>query len=681
MAQQPPLIYTLDPYDNHPWRQALREIYEDGVRGVSYLCPLTVAWREDGSFDFTLLDELTDEIFALAPEAQLLSRVFLATPDWWDALHEEELLKFDGPAPRVAAFHTTDHPFWQYENKMYHSVRNPSVASRLWQHDAAEALRNYTAHLLKRYGRNHVYGIQPAYGTCGEWGLFGSYTNGQFGNGDFSRPMVDAFRKFLITRYGDRPEFHDALPPSKVERMRTENGILRSPAFFQRVLDYYDCLAEEQLNAVRCFCRAVKAVDPSLQTGSFGLYLMNTGSSAYQLHQLPMAAQKLRLAEMPELDFVSTPNGYQERKRGLYLQMPEHSAARRKLLIAECDVRTEWATDRFAPSREDCPDQFLFEVGYNLSVGSGCFWLYDFGRHWFRDPEIRALIRPLARYYARPRKMPAQAEIAVVTDPASVCCTEGSVGYYRSFLRFLCGDLPRCGTVFDTITMDDFFSEPAYKLYIFRDKFLSTPEESRRIRSFLEKHQASAVWFGPAGTVQPERIDFSGSRLLTGFELRPLPGVTGSNAVTMYGHPLLEGMETPFALAPVEDSEAVYAPVLTGSGGEVLGLVESTGLPGCLLKQEEKRFDLWCSFPVLPKELLHSLLKKIGIRFRIDGAAVCYGAGETLVVRADCDGPVAVLVSGPGLRNIITDETLCAENGRVVIPMRKGQTVLLEILP
>ena len=100
-----------------------------------------------------------------------------------------------------------------------------------------------------------------------------------------------------------------------------------------------------------------------------------------------------------------------------------------------------------------------------------------------------------------------------------------------------------------------------------------------------------------------------------------------------------------------------------------------------MLKQEEKRFDLWCSFPVLPKELLHSLLKKIGIRFRIDGAAVCYGAGETLVVRADCDGPVAVLVSGPGLRNIIIDETLYTENGRVVIPMRKGQTVLLEILP
>lgn len=91
------LIYTFDPYEDEPWRQALEDMYADGVRGISFLCPLPLAWREDGSFDFTLLDELTDEIFSIAPEAQLLPRAFLTTPDWWDARHEEELLKFDGP--------------------------------------------------------------------------------------------------------------------------------------------------------------------------------------------------------------------------------------------------------------------------------------------------------------------------------------------------------------------------------------------------------------------------------------------------------------------------------------------------------------------------------------------------------------------------------------------------------
>lgn len=120
------LIYTFDPYEDEPWRQALEDMYADGVRGISFLCPLPLAWREDGSFDFTLLDELTDEIFSIAPEAQLLPRAFLTTPDWWDARHEEELLKFDGPAPRVVKFHRSSQKLWRYEDKMYHATRNPS---------------------------------------------------------------------------------------------------------------------------------------------------------------------------------------------------------------------------------------------------------------------------------------------------------------------------------------------------------------------------------------------------------------------------------------------------------------------------------------------------------------------------------------------------------------------------
>ena len=671
------LIYTFDPYEDEPWRQALEDMYADGVRGISFLCPLPLAWREDGRFDFTLLDELTDEIFSIAPEAQLLPRAFLTTPDWWDARHEEELLKFDGPAPRVVKFHRSSQKLWRYEDKMYHATRNPSVASGIWRRDAANAVSAYAAHLLERYGLSGVYGIHLAYGTCGEWGQFGSYTNGQFANADFSRPMVMAFRRYLIGRYGDHPDFHTILPPSKTERMQTENGMLRSPAFFRRQLDYFICAATEQLNAIRFFARAVKKIHPHLKTGCFGLGLMTPGTSAYQLHQLPVAVQGLQAAEIPELDFISTPNGYFDRKQGMFSQTPERSVSLRKVLIAECDVRTGYAGDPYSPAESDSLNQFLFETGYNLTAGSGRFWLYDFGRHWYRDSEIRAAIRRIARLCSVPPDPLPQAEIAVVIDPESVVCSEGSSGYYRSFLRFLSGELPRCGVPYDCIVMDDFFRCPPYKLYLFRDKFLTSPEESARIRRFLETHHASAVWFGPAGAVRSEGVDFSCSRFLTGFELRSLSGITGSNSVTLCEHPLLQNLPLPYSLTPVEDCNAVYSPVLTGSGGEVLGVVESTGLPGCLLRQSNGRFDLWSSFPVLPLELLRTLFAQIGLIPRISGSAVCYGAGKRFVIRADRDGEVAIRTASIELQNLISGETYRAVNGNAVIAMSKGQTLLL----
>ena len=671
------MIYTFDPYEDYPWKEALKEMYADGVRNFSFLYPLVLAWQEDGSFDFHVLDELTDEILSLTGDVRLLPRTFLTTPDWWDARYEEELLRFDGPPPRVLKFHRATQKLWKYEDKMYHAVRNPSIASEIWRHDASRALEACAAHLLERYGLSKILGIQLAYGTCGEWGQFGSYTNGQFANADFSRPMVTAYRNYLMERYGNREEFHTIMPPSKEERMRTEYGMLRSPRFYRRQLDYFVCYAKTQLETVQCFARAVKRVHPELKTGSFGTGLMPVGVSAYQLHQIPSSLQGLGLAEIPELDFVSTPNGYWNRGQGMYSQAPERSVSLRKTFIAECDVRTAYTTDCYFPASSSSLDQFLFETGYNLTTGSGCFWLYDFGKHWYRDDDVRAAVRRLAQICASESGKIPQAEIALVIDPESVPCSEGSTGYYRNFLDFLTRELPRGGVPFDSIVMDDFFTAKPYKLYIFRDKFLCDPEQAVRIRRFLEKHGASAIWFGPAGAVSPESVDFASSEILTGFSIRSVPDVIAPNYVTFQDHPLLEKLPLPYSMSPVENWNTVYAPVLTGSGGEVLGLVESTGLPGCLLRRSEGRFDLWSAFPLLPAELLRSLYSLIGIVPRVEGPAVCYGAGGCFVLRADEDAELQVRTANASLINLITGEICPASDGKVRIPVGRGQTLLL----
>ena len=60
------LIYTFDPYDDRPYIDCLKSMYDQGVRIFSFLLPLAVAWKRDGC-DFSLLDELHDRIIESVP--------------------------------------------------------------------------------------------------------------------------------------------------------------------------------------------------------------------------------------------------------------------------------------------------------------------------------------------------------------------------------------------------------------------------------------------------------------------------------------------------------------------------------------------------------------------------------------------------------------------------------------
>ena len=57
------ILYTFDPFDDYPWEKSVQESYADGCRIFSFLYPLMIAWQEDGSYDFTLLDQLVSSAY------------------------------------------------------------------------------------------------------------------------------------------------------------------------------------------------------------------------------------------------------------------------------------------------------------------------------------------------------------------------------------------------------------------------------------------------------------------------------------------------------------------------------------------------------------------------------------------------------------------------------------------
>lgn len=669
------IFYTFDPFDDYPWEKAVAEAYEDGVRVFSFLYPMMTAWKEDGTFDFTLPDTLTDRIMKLVPDGQMMPRAFLTTPFWWDEKYPEELLKFSGPVPREPAFSHVNESLWAYETKQFHGLTNASTASKQWRKDAGDAVFAATAHLVERYGREHIYAMQMAYGTCGEWGAFGSYLFGQIGNGDFSEPMVRAYREFLRAKYGDKPEFATIMPPSKAERQKAQFGMLRTPESVRYVLDYFEVAAKEKNDALAHFCRRAKEACPDMLCGSFGGSAMSVGSSAQPLNY--GSCDSKYLLKIKELDFLSTPNNYfNYRKGATFSHTPVKSVTQHKRFIAECDTRSELANNIWAPGKGESCSQFLRETSFNL-LTSGHLWHYDFGLNWYSLPEIREMRRKLLSLDPELFDYRRQAQIAVVADPESLNCTAGQAGFYRQFGETLTRELSRCGAFADHITINDMMDMPPYKLYIFRDMFLYRPE----VREFLIKHNASALWLGPAGAVAADKIDLALTEKITSFKVKAAEGILGTNSVTLRDekHFLNAGMVLPATPGGVEDINACWQPVLYAEPDadcEVAGLSEALDLPGMMVRKTGSRYDVWSASALLFAGTIRNLALAAGVELRVlEGDAEVYGSGETFAIRQLSDAPV-ILRAENGLTDLMSGEKYPASDGKVTVNGKKGITFL-----
>ena len=639
-------IYCFDPYEHRPWQKCIENMYKDGVRIFSYLCPLVLGWDTENKYDFALLDKLHDSILQIVPEALLIPRVFLTTPFWWDKKYPDELLRFKKHTPKIDLDENKHQELWKYEAKMYHSTQNTSLASVQWKQDAGKALKAFIKHSMHKY-HGHFIGFHLAYGTCGEWGPFGSYKNGRFGCYDFSKPMLKTFRKFLMNKYSDETalrvawrdsqiSFDSALPPNKAELLKTDYFTLKDPRFHQQCLDWYEHYNFTLAQSIGHFCRVVKkASSRPVLTAVFGGALMQTGASAYQVHSVFHCLDQI--LQEKDLDIICTPNWYENRQKGVASQAPVASISKKKLFIAECDVRAtpdnaNRLSTTFPVSKKEGIKNFCRDTFFNMSQGQGLFWWYDFGQGWFLSPEIRKIIRKIVSYQLTvlPEEK-LQAEIAVVIDESSNSLMEGNCGYYRQFRKLLNHLLPYSGMPFDVITLDDMFTSAPHKLYIFRDLFYCEAITRNKLRDFVEKNNASCIWFFAAGTIDENGIFPDNSKSLTNIKLKVHETITTS-AVTLTNnkHPFCENMQLPMPFSETSDIDSITAPVFSVDDfqAETLGQLESLELPGIACKYDSERFDLWSASPLLPSAFFANIACAAKCRQQAPSGVMTFGTGN-----------------------------------------------------
>jgi len=354
-------------------------ISDEGINSRSGLLPFRrPIWTAPGVYDFTDLDADLETVCRACPDALILLRVHLDAPSWWQRRYPDECNRLaDGTALRQ------------------------SFASRVWLAEAAEVLRAIIRHIEDGPFGEHVFGYHVAAGQTEEWVYHGA-NEGRLP--DYSRPMREAWHRWLQVRYGspgeaarahagaggrgsapayapahvpaqaladtlagslaDAPacgqartpaawdEWDAVELPSPEERRQFANlGELPDPRRWRRVLDYYRFHSEIVAAAVIHFCRHVKeATAGEALAGAFYGYVLegvNLDFGHFALGQV---------LESEYVDFLCSPNSYiGGRQPGVdwaFFAPVDSVKLHGKLWFAETDTRTHLSQ----PLREMRPE-------------------------------------------------------------------------------------------------------------------------------------------------------------------------------------------------------------------------------------------------------------------------------------------------------------------------------------
>jgi hypothetical protein len=228
-------------------------------------------WVESDVWDYSQFEERAAAVLEVKPDALLLPRVNLGTPQWWLLQHPELLERFDDGSTVPVGTNPTlpkDRPF-------------PSLASPAWRAVIGDALKRLIHRVRNsRFGR-HIFG----------WCLSGLHTE-EFYHwacsterlAGYSAPTAEAFRQWLRRKYGsvsalrtawgqEDVDFDTVHVPTRQERLDIGDGVFRR--MDQRnVVVFYLFWNELIPETIQYFAQAAKEADEGRHVvGAFYGYL------------------------------------------------------------------------------------------------------------------------------------------------------------------------------------------------------------------------------------------------------------------------------------------------------------------------------------------------------------------------------------------------------------------------
>ena len=314
-----PLMYALH---DHPTgvprsefgKKNIPYFYEAGVNLVSVCSSIERDWKEDGSYNAEHPIDCIKAVKELHPNAKLHFRLNLTPPYWWMRKYPEELVKYYG----IESVDTGKGRSVTEKDKT-NEIRASFVSER-WICDVQNVLSKFCQALKASGLDEEVVSVQLAYGTYGEWHMYGKYYGDGAYEGDYSEPMLRFFRNYLKEKY----KTADALCEAWKENVSFETAELATPAMRHTLQDnnayrYPEC-SMHAIDSLKCFqlgapyaiSRFAKQLKQSwgegLLVGAFYGYYFGCGDVFSRMLEPHL------LLNDKNIDFLAAPNAYTANK-------------------------------------------------------------------------------------------------------------------------------------------------------------------------------------------------------------------------------------------------------------------------------------------------------------------------------------------------------------------------------
>jgi hypothetical protein len=579
--------------------------------------------------------------------------------------------------PRVLLWEPRNRGEWDKEHPGQSYLGNPSLASTVWKEAAEQDLRQLLEHIEGSPYRERVVGYHVGWGVCGEWTYWGFAKPNPI---DRSPAILQAFRQWLKQRYrGEakqlqeswntpKVEFETVAAPTEEDLRHAALGMFADPSHSRIVPDYYGFLSDLSVELIGHFGKVVKAVTKSQALyGVFYGYDIGLYLNDYVLRNAGHCNLQ-GLLEIPEVDFVCSPNGYYDRNIGGidFAQGVTTSVQRRgKVYFNEVDTRTylsksgPWEVESHirVETPRDTREVLRRNSCQSLVEGYALWWMTNEANgYWFSAPDILQDLKHMAQIYrfglGTDRKSIAQ--VAVVVDDRSVFYLkldpEHNVMNSCVLSQFF--ELRRMGATYNTFILDDVISGrvPAHKVYLFLNAFAVSASARDALHKVLNRDRAVAVWIYAAGLID-RGLDLMNMEKLTGIHISADP-VRGSLDLKIIDgeHPLTRRLGAGFdfrsnlwKISPWDmpgPQERLCAPLFFADDPKAttLGALTTNSKTGYAVKSVKGWKSIYMAGAPAPAAVWRELVRDSGVPILNEEPDVLYANRSWLALHTDKAG-------------------------------------------
>ncbi|MBR4443111.1 MAG: hypothetical protein IKS52_07580 [Clostridia bacterium] len=708
-------------------RAYYRALGEAGIRIFFVICDIT--WLKPNALE--LFREEAEAILEEVPDAYLIPRMGLHPNNDWILAHPDECCTYsDGSKPGVKRFFT--------ESYVTDMPRLYSLCSKVWRHDAGEALAETWRTLMTLPYADRIIGCFLAAGGTSEW-----YYKLPVLSGDMTLGHSPAFKRwfseFLTEKYGcdsalqaawKMPRATLADPPipeakkhyfaSDVDRDCTvppypvlSNGDVPVPppneysvgSFVdvdnnQQAHDFYLAWHNGTASSINEFARIIKSITPDKLVGAFygahGCTSFLAGGTC---------GGTLRILNSGLVDFLAAPGVYENRQPGGMegqREFPDSFALRNMVYIVEQDTRTHMENAYFQDKYNafDLTDSINImkrEFGRNLCEDTQAWWFDQLlGGRRYKHPALYSLIarqqQIAAEGYALPRKKPS--EIAFIFDEESTqvvsqSTTQQCVEMLRNY------EIARIGAPVDQYYHNDMANPamPDYKLYLFVNVFSLTDSERAAIKAKLRRNHAVAVFLYASGLINPDReIRLSPDHIseLTGFDM-VMDMTRHSPKFRIGSHAAVSGMQPRFiygwfdrhrmdSLGANAEIKSYLWPTFYPRDGERAATFLTFDESAVAVKEADGFTSVFYGAKLIRSDAIRSFAAFAGCHIWCDSDDVTYIGAQYITIHASTNGPKALHFPRQVTLTEVYDNTVYERVTDITVNMYLGETKMFRMI-